>query len=354
MFEIHAEIRYQQIRPIGIGDGMNSCVFQAYDPYLQRELAVKEIPKSKLGNDFDSYCNEARAMFAVTHPNIVGLLYICETPSQIALALPYFANGSLKTRIKHNPLGLKALLKMAQGVTAGLARIHVGSFLHLDLKPANVLFDDSDIPLIGDFGQSRKVSAAGTVAFPSVYNWCMPPEVWSTHVATVLSDIYQLGVLLYRSANGDRVYNLQKSQITSAGELQNRVARGKFPDPAIFLPHVPRRIRTIIRKAMRVDPTNRYRSATDLAATLGRVPIPLDWQTIALGSGAYRWVATRTDKPDLQVELSENMTSGWDTKVWTNRNGDLRKKGVSECWREHLSYEQAFKHLTEVFAALGQ
>jgi hypothetical protein len=94
---------------------MNSTVFRACDPYLQREIAVKEIKKSDFGNHFDSYCNEAWAMFTAAHPNIVGLEYICETPDHIAPALPYFAAGSLKARIKQEPLGLKELLKMAHG-----------------------------------------------------------------------------------------------------------------------------------------------------------------------------------------------------------------------------------------------
>ena len=81
MFEIHAEIRYQRLGQIGVGEGMNSFVFRANDPYLNRVIAVKEVEKSRFGNNFDTYCGEARAMFATASPNIVGLLYICETPS---------------------------------------------------------------------------------------------------------------------------------------------------------------------------------------------------------------------------------------------------------------------------------
>lgn len=353
MFEIHAEIRYQRLGQIGVGEGMNSFVFRANDPYLNRVIAVKEVEKSRFGNNFDTYCGEARAMFATASPNIVGLLYICETPDRIALALPYFVNGSLASRIADNPLGLKELMKLAQGVVAGLSRIHSNGFLHLDLKPSNILFDDSEVPLIGDFGQSRKISAAGTVAFPAMYNECMPPEVWTNHAATVEADIHQLGVLLYRSANGEPIYRSQRTAITSNAELIDRIARGKFPNRTMFLPHVPKRIRSIIRKAMRVDPIERYRSATDLAAALGRVPIPLDWATIGAGGGAYRWRAKRANKPDLLVELNPNATSGWDTKVWTETTGRARKRNVAEYWREQLAYDEAFGHLTDVFADLS-
>lgn len=354
MFEVHATIRYQQIEPIGIGEGMHSSVFRAFDPYLEREIAVKEIRKSDLGNDFNSFCQEARTMFATSDPNIVGVEYVCETPDRIAIALPYFSNGSLKARIKVNPLSLRELLKVAQGISAGLGRVHSYDYLHLDLRPANILFDDTEKPLIGDFGQSRHVSSNGAVNFPDTYKWAMPPEVWNTHAATVESDIYQLGVLLYRAANGESVYQAQKAAISSDSELRDKILKGQFPDPRVFLPHVPGRIRTIIRKAMRVEPLERYHSASEFAAALGRVPLPLDWMTNSLGGGAYKWRAVRTGRPELEVELSRNNTPGWQTVVWTARGGERRRRGVSEYWRKALGYKPACKHLTEVFADLNQ
>jgi eukaryotic-like serine/threonine-protein kinase len=354
MFEITAEIKYQQIEPIGKGEGMNSIVFRACDPYLQREIAVKEIKKSKLGNDFDSYCEEARAMFAVADTNIVGLEYICETPDYIALALPYFSAGSLGARIKQNPLSLRELLKMAHGVLAGVQRIHAKGFLHLDLKPSNILFDEIGRPLIADFGQSRRISPQGTVISPDIYKWAMPSEVFKSHVATIESDIYQLGVLLYRSANGDPLYRSQKSAITTDAELVTKVSRGKFPDAKLFLPHVPPRIKAIIRKAMRTEPSERYRSASELAAALGRARLPFDWVTKNLGNGAYNWHATRQGRADLDVELSQNGNSEWQTEVWSTKGTERRKKNKADYWRSNLSYEEAAKHLTAVFADLNQ
>lgn len=354
MFEVYATTRYQQLELIGTGEGMNSSVFRAFDPYLQREIAVKEINKSALGNDFSSYCNEARTMFEVADPTIVGIEYVCETTDHIALALPYFSKGSLKARIKNKPLELKELLKVSQGVLAGVARIHSKRFLHLDLKPANILFDDSDKPLVGDFGQTRRVSSGGTVTFPDVYKWAMPPEVWDTHVATVESDIYQLGVLLYRSANGEPVYRSQKSAISTNDDLRRLIMRGRFPDSRFFLPHVPRRIRTIIRKAMRVRPSERYHSASELGAALGRVPLPLNWVARSLGRGGYNWRAVRPGSPDLEVELTRSGSSEWQTNVWTTRDGERRARGLSEYWTKQPTYRHACDHLTAVFADLSR
>lgn len=353
MFEVYATTRYQRIEPIGIGEGMNSTVFRAFDPYLQREIAVKEIEKSRLGNDFDAYCNEARLMFAVADPNIVDIVYVCETNDYVGLALPYFPDGSLQARIKDKPLGLRDLMKTSQGILHGVGRIHSKGLLHLDLKPSNILFNNSGTPLIADFGQSRRVSVTGTVTFPAIYRWAMPPEVWQTHVATAQSDIHQLGALLYRCANGNPLYELQKAAISTNDELQRRIMKGRFPDSRVFLPHVPKRIRTIIRKALRAEPSERFHSASEFAAVLGRVSIPLDWTTTPIGGGAYARRAARPDSSDLEVELVRSGSSEWETRVWTIGK-QKRAKGKSDYWRTTPDYGQACTHLTEVFGELNR
>jgi eukaryotic-like serine/threonine-protein kinase len=354
MFEVYAQMRYHQLELIGAGEGMNSTVFRAFDPYLQREIAVKEIRKADFGNDFDSYCHEARTMFAMQDPHIVGIEYVCETADHIALALPYFQNGSLQSRIKDRPLGLMQFLKVAQGVLAGMTRIHGNHFLHLDLKPSNIFSDSADNPVVGDFGQSRRMTT-GAVTFPGMYKWAMPPEVWDTHAASAESDIYQAGVLLYRAVNGDAVYRGQKAAISTNDELQRLIRKGRFPNPKFFLPHVPKRVRTIIRKAMRPSPAERYRSALELGATLGRVSPSLDWVASRLAAeGEYRWRAARADRADLEIDLLQDGTALWKTEVWSDHSGDRRRRGVSDFWASGLSYSEACNHLTEVFAALDQ
>jgi len=352
MFDVRATITYQRLRELGVGQGMNSVVHLAYDPILRRNIAVKEIQKSKFGNHFDSYCHEARVMFAAADPNIVDLEFVCETNDSIVLALPYYANGSLHDRISTNPLPLRDLLKLAQVLVAALSRIHIARFLHLDVKPANVLFDDLDRPRLSDFGQSRFLSANGTVTYPDVYKSCMPPETVTSHVATVESDIYQLGALLYWAANGNPVYEAQKG--LSPANLMQRIERGKFPDRDFFLPHIPKRIRTILRKAMRVNPAERYRSAVDFGAVFGRVPLALDWATQALSNGNYVWRATRSGRPDLEVSLCQATSGTWKTEVWTVRTQERRKKNLRQDWRNGLTYTEALKHLTEVFDRLSR
>jgi hypothetical protein len=185
-----------------------------------------------------------------------------------------------------------------------------------------------------------------------MYKWTMPPEVWAVHTATVESDIYQVGALLYRAVNGDALYKIQKSSVSTDGELLNLVQRGRFPDPRLFLPHVPMRVRTLIRKALRVRPTERFHSPSEFAAALGRVRLSLDWKTNCLGAGAYQWRALRPDKCDFEVDLLQQ-GSNWCTKVWTVNSQERRKRKEDCYWKSGLSYPEALKHLTVVFSELN-
>jgi serine/threonine protein kinase len=79
-------------------------------------------------------------MFAVAHDNVIAVQYACQTPDMISLVMPYYRNGSLADRIQDRPLQLSETLRIAQGVLAGLAHIHLRRYIHFDVKPSNVLF----------------------------------------------------------------------------------------------------------------------------------------------------------------------------------------------------------------------
>src|SRR4051794_30569531 len=134
---VFGRVPYERGEPIGVGEGMNSTVFRARDPRLHRKIAVKEIEKSRLGNDITAYYQEARTMSELDDPNIVPIYYACDTEEKIGLVMPYFPNGSLKARIGAAPIPTRELIKVAQGILSGVARVHSAGFVHLDLKPSN-------------------------------------------------------------------------------------------------------------------------------------------------------------------------------------------------------------------------
>jgi len=349
--DIRAEITYDRQCQIGVGQGMNSEVYRGFDSQLGCELAVKEIDKTNFGGDITRYFEEAQAMFATAHRNIVPIQYACQNVSHIILAMPYYAKGSLASRIARGPITTRELIRIGLGVLHGVTQIHNAGYIHFDLKPSNVLFDDLDDPLVADFGQSRKILPSGAVVVPYMYNRAMPPETLSHGAGSNLGDIYQLGLLFYRAINGNEFYEMQFAGIDDATMVRGVIA-GKLPDRGLFLPHVPRRVRTLIRKALRVDPADRYQSAAEFSAALGRIPNSLNWETTIHPSGEILWRAERPGRTDLEVRLMQR-AGAWDVRAWTVNSGGRRSTGSSVVNKSGLSYDAAMTHLNGVFARLA-
>ncbi len=257
---------------------------------------VKEIPKAKLGNTPAKFFAEAQSMFGSEHPNVVPLRYACLAGDNVSLVMPYFPKGSLLDRIAKQPLSLLEVRRVGQAILAGVERIHAAGAIHFDLKPSNVLFSDDDVPMVADFGQARKFNpSTGAVTVPALYEDAMPPETLSQGVGTVQSDIFQIGLLLYRTVNGEPFYKRQVPTVN----IDDKILRGIFPNRKEFLPHVPKRMRTVIRKALQIDPSDRYSSAAEMSIALGRVPVPLNWETTPFGTDGLEFRAKRGDRPDL-------------------------------------------------------
>ena len=342
---------YNTLREIGVGEGRNSKVYLADEPQLGGRVAIKEIDKASFG-DPTEYFREAQAMFQTTHDNVVPIHYACETAACISLAMPFYTNGSLTKRIKDGPLQLSELLRVARGVLSGLAHVHLAGFVHFDIKPSNVLFSDTNIPMVADFGQSQAVSAAGVATAPNkIYCTALPPETLGTGVGTIAADVYQVGLLLYRSANGDPQF---RNQIPpDQNTLLDRIAHGKFPDRQSFMPHVPKHLRTLIRKALRPDPAARFQTGTEMADALGRVRLVLDWSVQPLVSGGFRWRASRPGHADIVVEMTEHGVGTWDVRTFTEKVGEpKRAKGKAQNWRSRINSKEARAHLTRVFQRL--
>jgi eukaryotic-like serine/threonine-protein kinase len=346
-------IKYKTKRQIGVGQGLNSEVFLIDEMQLGGVMAAKEVDKAAF-RDPSEYFAEAQRMWTSSHPNVVEVQYTCDAEhGKIALIMPYYKKGSLADRIKNRPLELNEVIRVSQGILAGVAQIHQNNLIHFDIKPSNVLFSDMDVPLVADFGQTRSIDpATGHVVIPAMYIPTLPPEAINTIVATKAADIYHVGVLLYRCLNGEAFYKLQTPPNATIAE---KIVKGKFPDRKKFLPHVPKGLRRVVRKALKVDPAERYQTAADMMDALSRIEIKLNWATEPLASKGMRWRAKRERQPDLVVELLEQ-GSTWTVKTFTEVPGEQpRAKDRTGCWKKGLSTrDAAFAHLDEVFERLQQ
>lgn len=295
----------------------------------------------------DSYFREAQTMFASNNPYVVPISCAFQTDDMICLAMKYYKNKSLQDRITLSPLTPGEVIRVGIGILTGLAHIHTNKFIHFDIKPSNVLFSDTDLPMIADFGQTRSSGPTGVVARPGMYPDGMPPECWRG-IGTFQSDIYQVGLTLYRAANGDSHFNPQRPADDS--ELRERTELGKYPDKSKFLPHVPKGIKRVIRAALAIQPGDRYQTPGAFADALGRVEVGLDWSADVAADGSVTWRATRTGQPDLVVILTGSGRR-WGFEIYTE--SAQRRRFMSDRWESGITRSQAIEKLKPIFDQLG-
>jgi serine/threonine protein kinase len=182
---------------------------------------------------------------------------------------------------------------------------------------------------------------------PPLYRGGIPPEFFGSGVGGVETDIYQVGLTLYRAVNGDAFFQSQRPQ--TEDELREKTLAGTFPNRGKFLAHVPRPLARVIRKALRVNHLERYRTASDMSNALAKCTFDNDWATICRNDGGYDWSCSRDGQPGLEVELIKN-GNRWNVNTFTV--GDKRRRRNNLCLANARRAESQ-RHLRDVFAQLG-
>ena len=270
-----ANITFTRGTRIGAGQGMNSEVYLVQDHQLEAQLVMKYVAKAKIPHSAD-YFAEARRLHDARHRHVVDLKYACSDDTHIYLAMPYYRGGTLHSLIDGRFLTVREVVRYGLEFLSGLHHVHVKGLVHLDVKPTNVLLDDSDTAALADFGLSREVTGHGLAEMPLVYVPHMPPERLIALEVANPADVYQAGLTLYRMCVGHAEFNQQHN--TLGPRLHHAILDGTFPDRTRFLPHIPPRLREVITTALAVRPEERHRTVLDLMNALARVDEALDWR----------------------------------------------------------------------------
>lgn len=345
------QVQYSPLARIGVGQSGNSEVWRIDEPQLGGMMVAKEIAKSKFPNPSE-YFDEAHRVFESAHPNVVAIQYAFQTTDRVCLIMPFFAQGSLAERIANGPLSEKETIRVGIGVLSGVAHIHGCGLIHFDLKPSNVLFSLTGEPLVADFGQSRAYGSMGTVKVPPLNPDTYPPEAYRYATGSAQTDIFHMGLLLYRAVNGEPFFARQLPADEHAH--QQLTVRGKYPDRTRFMPHVSARMKTLIRKALKVDPEERFQTATEMRRALGRVDLKLDWD-VRVNGDVTTWRAKREQQPELVVRLEKDCSTTFSVSVYTQNGSKLRAKEPNRLAAVGLKEREVLKHLSgTVFPALAE
>lgn len=283
MTVMQSYIKFDKIRDFGNGEGRNSQVFIAKDLQMDAELFIKMVDKKHLEQqnlNMENYFLEARILYAGKHPNVAEIQYASEDDKYIYLAMPVYGNGSLSSLMDKKFLTVREIVKYSLEILSGLSYIHSKGMIHLDLKPTNILIDDSGKARITDFGLSRFINEHGFANQLLNYTLHFDPQLFKSDQRDIYADIYQFGLLLYRMCNGNYVLQEQSQLlgIESLEDLERNVSLGKFPDRTYYRPHIPMKLQKVIKKCLEVDIEKRYSSTIEIMNAMSDITEVLDWQ----------------------------------------------------------------------------
>lgn len=251
------------------GAGANGEVWRAWDPSLQREVALKLLAAAP-GEGGAPLLEEARALARVRHPNVVAVHGIGDEGGRTGLWMEFLAGPTLAAEIeRRGPLPADQVERLGRDLAQALQAVHAAGLVHRDVKPANVILEHSGRTVLTDFGlgqrrvlsESEPVRMSGTPLF-------MSPERLRGQAATPRSDVYALGVTLWCALAGRLPFGS-----TTIGDLRREADAGPARALRAERPDAPEVLVRAIERAMHPDPAQRPASAAEFVALLDAKPM---------------------------------------------------------------------------------
>ena len=287
--------RYRLVALLGRG-GMGE-VYRAHDLTLDQPVALKFLSGGAAADDsrLAQFHNELRTARQVSHKNVVRLYDLGDADGRRFLTMEYVDGEDLASLLRRiGRIPQDKAVDLARQLCAGVAAAHARGVLHRDLKPANVMIDGAGDVRITDFGIAGSDPKSGSDPGISALTFAgtpqyMAPEQLSGKPASVRTDIYALGLILFEIFTGRRAYDAK-----SLGDLKQLHDTGTVTTPSSIVRDLDPAIERVILRCLEKDPERRPGSALAVAAALpGGDPL-----AAALAAG-------ETPSPDLLAAAGE-------------------------------------------------
>lgn len=253
-----------------IGRGGMAIVYKAFQPSLNRTVAIKVLPPH-LAIDkvfVERFLQEARSAARLEHPNIVPIHDVGESNGRYYIVMRYLPGKPLHHIIRESGhLALPAAARILSQVASALDHAHRHGVVHRDIKPANILVEPDGAAVLTDFGIAKAgggghITQAGTVMGTPEY---MSPEQATGRPVGPASDIYALGLVLYEMLAGRGPFRAD-----SGLALLHKHVYEAPPSIRSVAPNLPAGVDQVLACALAKDPARRFRSAGALAEAFRR------------------------------------------------------------------------------------
>jgi len=248
-----------------LGSGAFGGVYRARDTKLDRDVALKLYHQDRLGPEREqALLREARLLAKVRHPNVVTIFGAETAAEGLGLWMEYIDGEDLAAVIRERGTYSAADTALAgTALCSALAAVHAMGILHRDLKPSNIMREDGGRLLLMDFGAGVVGSSAEAVLTTAGSPVWMAPEALRGRGATVRTDIYSLGAVLFALATG-----VAPIAGGSLEEIRKAHANGRRKRLRDVRPDLPAGFVAIIEKALSADPRERFATAGEFEAAL--------------------------------------------------------------------------------------
>ncbi|HET7436495.1 MAG TPA: protein kinase [Thermoanaerobaculia bacterium] len=262
-----------------LGEGGMGQVWRGRDPRLGRDIAIKVLAKDSAEDKEAAgrFEREARAVAALSHPNIVAVYDFGKHDSTFFIVTELLEGKTLRDQLRDQPVNWRRAVEIGAEVADGLAAAHAKSIVHRDLKPENIFLTTEGRVKILDFGlaQTDPVLAQRDEANIPTTRWFqthpgtvigtlgyMAPEQLRGEPVDPSADIFSLGCILYEMVTSKRPFQRDSGAATIAAILKEDLPREQLSAS------VPSEFQRIIEGCVEKSPMARYQSARDLSLTL--------------------------------------------------------------------------------------
>jgi serine/threonine protein kinase len=321
---------YRIVGPLGAG-GM-AAVYKAYQPAVDRHVALKVLPRhfAQDREFLGRFEQEAKILAGLQHPHILPVHDYGESDGFTFIVMPFIETGTLANIINEQPLPLEQVTRVIAQVGDALDYAHAQGLVHRDIKPSNILIDERGNCLLADFGIAKILEGAdtltatgGLIGTPKY----MSPEQGMGQAVDGRSDLYSLGVVLYEITTGRVPYEAE----TPVAVVLKHI-RDPLPLPRAITPDMPESLERLILRAIHKKPSERFESAAAMVAAIKALPSTTapdtrDATTLHAGLPPLP-VEGVSNRPSPDTAATVAAPTGKPTSRWRGRTGVMAAAAV--------------------------